>query len=221
MYIFHGHLISISADGAEICLDSRNWVNSSPPTYLPGFLEAKIARLWLLGRVHATIETPGSHTRGALPPLPYHTTSYHMISYHLTLQDNILKISHDIIPHHTHTQWYHARYLTIQQYHVSKIQVMKSFITFIIFICVPRFLQGFISKRKLTFDNWHHVFNNTDNALIAIKVETQTVDFLVTFQFLSNSYTCCGLVSRPTWWSLSLLFGFLKWSFHNQDIREI
>ena len=51
-------------------------------THLPGFLEAKIAGLWLLVWVHATIETPGSHTRGALPPLPYHTASYHVISYH-------------------------------------------------------------------------------------------------------------------------------------------
>ena len=61
--------------------------------HLPGFLEAKIAGLWLLGWVHATIETPGSHTRGALPPLPYHITSYHLISYHM-----ISYVPHGIIP---------------------------------------------------------------------------------------------------------------------------
>ena len=40
------------------------------PTILPRFLEAKIAGLWLLSFEHATIETKGSHTKGALPPTP-------------------------------------------------------------------------------------------------------------------------------------------------------
>ena len=108
------------SDGAKICLDSRNWVSSSPPIYLPGFLEAKIAGLWVLGWVHATIETPGSHTRGALPPLPYHTASYHTASYLMTWQDITWYhthsiISNDIIPHDI------ARHDHVSSIHILKI----------------------------------------------------------------------------------------------------
>ena len=106
MYIFHNHdhFNSISADGTEICLDSKNWVStiSSPPIHLSTYLGSLRPKLPVSGFWAGCTQV--LRHRGRIPGvhyLHYLTTPHHTTWYHTTWLCKIISWRYRMISYHT------------------------------------------------------------------------------------------------------------------------
>ena len=201
-HILELNLNPISADGAEICLDSRNWVSSSS-TWVPWGQNCRSLAFGMGARNYwdTGVAYQGCITSITLPhhiipldiiphdiiphdiiphgiiPLfiiPYHTTWYHITWYHITWYHTTWY--HTTTYHTTwyrstwyHTTWHHTMF---QAFRFWKVSLRLQFVFGGFTICIWMI-------------SWHDI---TDNASIAMKVNTQTVEFeQLLFVWMSTS----------------------------------